>query len=263
MAEDIVLLEKSGGVARITLNRPTLRNAFDDAVISKLRALFTDVEQDPSVRAVVLSGNGSAFCAGADLGWMKRMAEYGHAQNLADAQALADMLAALNRLSKPTIARVHGPAFGGGVGLVAACDVAIGSPDAKFCFSEARLGISPAAVSPFVVRAIGERATRRYFLTAEVFDAAEAYRLGLLSDLVPSDALDATTDTLVKNLLAGGPQALTKIKDLVQAVSGRQVDEALSTDTARRIADIRVSPEGKEGIASFLNKRKPPWILES
>jgi methylglutaconyl-CoA hydratase len=263
MIEDTILLEKSGGVARITLNRPALRNAFDDALISKLRAVLTDVEQDASVRAVVLSGNGPAFCAGADLGWMKRMAGYEHAQNLADAEALADMLAALDRLQKPTIARVHGPAFAGGVGLVAACDMAIGSPDAKFCFSEARLGLSPATISPFVLRAIGERAARRYFLTAEVFDAAEAYKLGLLSALVPSDALDAATDALLQHLLAGGPQALTKIKDLIQAVSGRQVDKALSTDTARRIADIRASPEGKEGIASFLEKRKPPWSIES
>jgi methylglutaconyl-CoA hydratase len=191
---------------------------------------------------------------------MKRMAGYEHAQNFADAQALADMLAALDRLPKPTIARVHGPAFAGGVGLVAACDMAIGSPDAKFCFSEARFGLSPATISPFVLRAIGERAARRYFLTAEVFDAAEAHKLGLLSALVPSDALDAATDALLQHLLAGGPQALKKIKDLIQAVSGRQVDE---TDTARRIADIRVSAEGKEGIASFLEKRKPPWSIES
>ncbi|KJK20042.1 enoyl-CoA hydratase [Burkholderiaceae bacterium 16] len=263
MTEDMILLEKSDGVARITLNRPDMRNAFNDVLISELHAMLVDMEQDSSVRAVVLAGNGPAFCAGADLGWMKRMAGYEHAQNLADAQALADMLASLHRMQKPTIARVHGAAFAGGVGLVAACDMAVGSLDARFCFSEVRLGLSPATISPYVLRAIGERAARRYFLTAEVFDATEAHRLGLLSALVPPDALDAATDTLVQHLVAGGPQALAKIKDLVEAVSGQPVNEALSVDTAQRIADIRVSPEGREGIASFLEKRKPSWTFAS
>lgn len=263
MTEDMILLNKSGGVARVTLNRPDLRNAFNDVLISELHAMLVDIEQDPSVRAVVLAGNGPAFCAGADLGWMKRMADYEHAQNLSDAQALADMLATLHRIQKPTIARVHGAAFAGGTGLVAACDMAIGSLDAKFCFSEVRLGLSPATISPYVLRAIGERAARRYFLTAEIFDAAEAYRLGLLSALVPPDALDATVDALVQHLLAGGPQALARIKDLIMAVSGQPVNEALSVNTAERIADIRVSPEGREGIASFLEKRKPSWSFAS
>lgn len=263
MTEDMILLNKSGGVARITLNRPDLRNAFNDVLIAELHAMLVDIEQDPSVRVVVLAGNGPAFCAGADLGWMKRMADFEHAQNLSDAQALADMLATLHRTQKPTIASVHGAAFAGGTGLVAACDMAIGSLDAKFCFSEVRLGLSPATISPYVLRAIGERAARRYFLTAEIFDAAEAYRLGLLSALVPPDALDATVDALVQHLLAGGPQALARIKDLIMAVSGQPVNEALSVNTAERIADIRVSPEGREGIASFLEKRKPSWSFAS
>ena len=174
-----------------------------------------------------------------------------------DAQALADMLAALDRMPKPTIARVHGPAFAGGTGLVAACDIAVGTKEAKFCFSEAKLGLSPATISPHVLRAIGERAARRYFLTAEVFDAEEAFRIGMLSVL--TDKLDETIDGLLQHLLAGGPEAMKKIKELVRAVSSRPLDDALVADTAKRIADIRVSPEGKEGIASFLEKRKPSW----
>jgi methylglutaconyl-CoA hydratase len=255
----MLLIEKKDGVARVTLNRPDVRNAFDDALISRLKNAFDEIGGDPSVRVLVLAGNGPAFCAGADLNWMKRMAGYGYEQNLADAQALADMLAALDRMPKPTIARVHGPAFAGGTGLVAACDIAIGTPEAKFCFSEAKLGLSPATISPHVMRAIGERAARRYFLTAEVFDAAEAEKLGLLSVLVPSQELDSFIGGLLKHLLAGGPEAMRKIKDLVRAVAGRPVDDALVADTAKRIAEIRVSPEGKEGIASFLEKRKAAW----
>jgi methylglutaconyl-CoA hydratase len=252
-------VEIRGGVGRVTLNRPELRNAFDDALIRELQSSFGKLEKDPSVRVVVLAGNGPAFCAGADLNWMKRMAGYGYDENLADAKALAAMLASLDRLPKPTIARVHGPVFAGGTGLVAACDIALGTPEAKFCFSEAKLGLSPATISPYVIRAIGERAARRYFLTAEVFDADEAYRIGLLSALTTSDRLDATIDELVKHLLAGGPEAHAKIKDLVRAVGHVPVGDALSAETARRIAEIRVSPEGKEGIASFLEKRKASW----
>ena len=250
---------KKDGVARVTLNRPELRNAFDDALIQKLYAAFDDVSKDKSVRVMVLAGNGPAFCAGADLNWMKRMAGYGYAENLADAKALAEMLAALDRLPKPTIARVHGPVFAGGTGLVAACDIAVGTPEAKFCLSEAKLGLSPATISPYVMRAMGERAARRYFLTAEVFDAAEAHRLGMLSALVPTNALDPTVDELVKHLLAGGPEAHAKIKALIRAVAGRRPDDALVAETAQRIAEIRGSPEGKEGIAAFLEKRKASW----
>jgi methylglutaconyl-CoA hydratase len=254
-----LLVEKKEGVAWITLNRPEVRNAFDDALIASLKNCFSELEADKSTRVIVLAGNGPAFCAGADLNWMKRMAGYGYEENLADARSLADMLAALDRLPKPTIARVHGPAFAGGTGLVAACDIAIGTPQAKFCFSEAKLGLSPATISPYVMRAIGERAARRYFLTAEVFDAAEACRIGLLSACVSSSELDSSVQEVIKNLLAGGSEAHAKIKELIRAVGGRAVDAALVADTARRIAEIRVSPEGREGIASFLEKRKPSW----
>jgi methylglutaconyl-CoA hydratase len=250
---------KNGGVARVTLNRPELRNAFDDALIGELRRAFADVENDSSVRVMVLAGNGPAFCAGADLNWMKRMAGYGYDENLADARALAEMLAALDRLPKPTIARVHGPVFAGGTGLVAACDIALGTPEAKFCLSEAKLGLSPATISPYVMRAMGERNARRYFLTAEVFDAEEALRVGMLSSLVPASALDSAIDELVKHLLAGGPEAHARIKALIRAVAGRRPDDALVAETAQRIAEIRGSPEGKEGIAAFLEKRKASW----
>jgi len=250
---------KQGGIARVTLNRPELRNAFDDALISRLRATFLDIEKDSEVRIMVLAGNGPAFCAGADLNWMKRMAGYGYDENLADAQALAGMLAALERLPKPTIARVHGPVFAGGTGLVAACDIAVGTPEAKFCLSEAKLGLSPATISPYVIRAMGERTARRYFLTAEVFDAQEAFRVGMLSLLVPADELDPTISGLTEHLLAGGPQAHAKIKALIRDVAGRRPDDALTAETARRIAEIRGSPEGREGIAAFLEKRRASW----
>ncbi len=256
----MLLYENKNGVAWVTLNRPEIRNAFDDSLISELRKAIQKAEQDPSVRALVLAGNGPAFCAGADLNWMKRMSGYGYEENLADARALAEMLAALDRMPKPTVARVHGPAFAGGTGLVAACDIAVGTPEARFCFSEAKIGLSPATISPHVMRAIGERAARRYFLTAEVFDAEEAHRLGLLTLLVEKESLDRAIDGLLGHLLAGGPHALAKIKDLVRTVSGKALDESLIAETARRIAEIRATEEGKEGIASFLAKRKPSWF---
>jgi methylglutaconyl-CoA hydratase len=251
-------IDIAGGIARLTLDRPEIRNAFDDALIGKLTEALRRLDADASVRAVVLAGNGPAFCAGADLNWMKRMAGYTYEQNLADARALAQMLKTLDRMKKPTIARVHGPAFAGGVGLVAACDIAVGTPEAKFCLSEAKLGLSPATISPYVVRAMGERMARRYFLSAEVFDANEAYRLGLLTAVSASEKLDAEIDGILGHLLQGGPQALSKIKDLIRFVSGPVSDEMID-DTAARIAEIRVSPEGREGIAAFLEKRKPSW----
>ena len=252
-------VEKSSGVARVTLDRPEIRNAFDDALIAALTRALRELDADDQVRAVVLAGNGPAFCAGADLNWMKRMAGYSYEQNLADARALAAMLKTLDRMKKPTIARVHGPAFAGGVGLVAACDIAVGVPEAKFCLSEAKLGLSPATISPYVVRAIGERMSRRYFLTAEVFDGNEAYRIGLLTAVSPSEELDGEIDKVLEHLLQGGPQSLSKIKDLIRLVSSGPLSDAMIEDTAQRIAEIRVSPEGREGIASFLEKRKPAW----
>ena len=260
MAE-ILLIEKRDGVATVTLNRPDVRNAFDDVLISSLTAVLKQMEDDKAVRVLVLAGAGTAFCAGADLNWMKRMAGYGYEQNLADARALAAMLQTLDRLSKPTVARVQGPAFAGGTGLVAACDIAVGSTEAVFALTEVKIGLSPATISPYVIRAIGERAARRYFLTGERFDAAEGYRLGLLSLLVPPGGLDAAVEGVSGHLVQGGPEAMRKIKDLIRAVSrGGPVADALIDDTAQRIAEIRVSPEGREGIGSFLEKRKPAWM---
>ncbi|MGD9953287.1 MAG: enoyl-CoA hydratase/isomerase family protein [Burkholderiales bacterium] len=252
-------VKTANGVARVTLDRPEIRNAFDDALIAALTSTLKELDADDGVRAVVLAGNGPAFCAGADLNWMKRMAGYTYEQNLADARALAGMLKTLDRMKKPTVARVHGPAFAGGVGLVAACDIAVGSTEARFCLSESKLGLSPATISPYVVRAMGERAARRYFLSAEVFDASEAYRLGLLTAVSASEKLDAEIDELLKHLVQGGPNALAKIKDLIRFVSSGPVSDEMIDDTAKRIAEIRVSPEGREGIASFLEKRKSGW----
>lgn len=261
MSENLIV-EKRNMVAIVTLNRPEVRNAFDDVLIANLTRAFSDLERDETVRAVVLAGAGPAFCAGADLNWMKRMAGYGYEQNLADAEALAHMLKTLDRLSKPTIARVHGPAYAGGVGLVAACDIAIGSHEAEFCLTEVKLGLSPATISPYVVRAMGERLARRYFLTGEVIDAGEAYRLRLLSDVASKEELDGAVNALLGHLVIGGRAAQAKIKDLVRTVAAGPADDAMIADTARRIAEIRVSPEGKEGITSFLEKRKPEWVKQ-
>jgi len=255
-----LLLERRGHAAVLTLNRPEVRNAFDDELVAALARALHVLEADESVRAVVLAGAGPAFCAGADLSWMKRMAGYGYDENLADAQALAAMLKTLDRLSKPTLARVHGPAFAGGVGLVAACDIAVGTPEAEFSLTEVKLGLSPATISPYVVRAMGERAARRYFLTGERFSASEAHRLGLLTMVSASEKLDAEIDELLKHLIQCSPQSHLKIKELIRAVRpGGEITDALIADTARRIADIRVSTEGREGIASFLEKRRPSW----
>src|SRR6185436_13568045 len=242
-----LLIEKKDGIARVTLNRPEVRNAFDDALISQLARAFEGIKNDKTVRAVVLAGAGPAFCAGADLNWMKRMAGYGFEQNLADAEALARMLKTLDRLSKPTIARVHGPAYAGGVGLVAACDIAIGSHEAEFCLTEVKLGLSPATISPYVVRAMGARLARRYFLTGEVIDAGEAYRVRLLSDVCPPEELDGAVNAILGHLVVGGKAAHAKIKDLVRTVAAGPADDAMIADTAKRIAEIRVSAEGKEG----------------
>jgi len=256
-----LIVERSNGVGTVTLDRPEIRNAFDEALIAALAKALKALDADRAVRVVVLAGSGQVFCAGADLNWMKRMSKYTRAQNLADARALAEMLRTLDRLSKPTIARVHGHVYAGGMGLVAACDMAIGVPEAQFCLSEARLGLSPATISPYVVRAMGERAARRYFLTAERFSAAEALRIGLLSELVAPQELDARISDLCTHVIEGGPQAVAKIKDLVAAVSrGGPPSKALIDDTARRIAEIRTSKEGREGIASFLDRRKPSWL---
>lgn len=246
-------------VATVTLNRPDVRNAFNESVIAELSGAFRALGNEAAVRAIVLAGNGPAFCAGADLNWMKKMAGYSHDENLADAMGLAGMLHTIWSCPKPVIARVHGDAYAGGVGLVAACDIAVAADHAHFCLSEARLGLLPATISPYVIRSMGEQAARRYFITAERFDAAEALRLGFVHAVVPADALDAKVTELATALVANSPHAVRESKRLVQDVAGRAIDDALLADTAERIATIRASEEGREGVRSFLEKRSPSW----
>jgi len=248
------------GVATIRMNRPDVHNAFDDALIAALTAELRRLDGLPEARVIVLSANGKSFSAGADLGWMQRMATYSREDNLRDAKALAALMRTLDAMRKPTIARVQGAAFGGGVGLVACCDIAIASKEATFSLSEVRLGLIPSVISPYVIAAIGERAARRYFLTAERFDAAEARRIGLVHEVVEGASLDDVVASMTVHLLKGGPQALAAAKNLIADVSRRPMDDTLSAETARRIAAIRVEREGQEGLAAFLEKRKPDWI---
>jgi len=255
-----LIVSIQGHVARITLNRPDVRNAFNDEVIAELTQAFTQVEQDPQVRAVVLAADGPAFCAGADLNWMRRMADYTRAENLADAGALAEMLRTIHSCLKPTIARVQGDVFAGGVGLVAACDMAVSVDTATYCLSEVKLGLIPATISPYVIRAMGARAAQRYFLTAERFSAAEAHRIGMVHEVVSADQLDAKVAELTQALVSASPNAVRSCKMLVNEVAGRDIDAALIAKTVEGIADIRSSTEGKEGVQSFLQKRKPSWL---
>jgi methylglutaconyl-CoA hydratase len=255
-------LQFEGGIATVTLNRPEVRNAFNDEVIAELTATIVEYGARPEVRCIVLAGNGPSFCAGADLNWMKRMASYTYDENLSDARALAQMLRVLYRCEKPTIARVQGDAYAGGMGLVAACDVAIAVDTANFCLSEVKLGLIPATISPYVIRAMGPRAAHRYFLTAERFGAAEAHRIGFVHDVVKADELDVKVRDVAQAFVAAGPAALKACKALVQDVAGEEIDHALIERTVKGIADIRVSDEGREGIQSFLGKRKPNWLTQ-
>jgi methylglutaconyl-CoA hydratase len=248
------------GVATVTLNRPDKHNAFDDEVIAGLRAAFDGLAASDDVRVVVLASKGKSFSAGADLGWMKRMAQYDQSHNLEDARLLAAMLKALHELPQPTIARVQGAAFGGAVGLVSCCDMAVAATRASFSLSEVKIGLIPATISPYVIRAMGERAARRYFTTAERFSAAEAHRLGLVSELVDEEELDATVESLIGSLLQNGPAAVRAAKRLVADLAGREVTAELVEDTCERIARIRVSAEGQEGLGAFLDKRQPGWV---
>jgi methylglutaconyl-CoA hydratase len=258
--EAVLIQDDPRGVATVTLNRPDLHNAFNDEVIAELTATFARLSDDPAVRIVVLRANGKSFSAGADLGWMQRMAAYSFEENLADAMALGDMLRALDGCAKPTVAVVQGPAFGGGVGLVAACDMAVAADTATFALTEVRLGLIPAVISPYVIAAIGERACRQYFLTGQRFSAAEAQRLGLVREAVPADQLEDAAQRLVGELLKCGPVSQTAAKELIRAVARRPLDDALLRDTAERIAHQRSSAEGREGLGAFLEKRKPAWI---
>ncbi len=252
----------SRGVATVTLNRPEKHNAFDDAVIAELREAFDELGGRDDVRAVVLASTGKNFSAGADLGWMKRMAEYDYQHNVHDARLLAGMLRTLYGLPQPTIARVQGAAFGGAVGLVSCCDMAVATRGASFCLSEVKIGLIPATISPYVIRSLGERAARRYFATAERFDAAEAHRLGLVNEVVAEEDLEERVETLLSALLQNGPLAVREAKRLVGDVAGREITDALVEDTCERIARIRVSAEGQEGLGAFLEKRRPGWLVE-
>ncbi|MGE5649514.1 MAG: enoyl-CoA hydratase/isomerase family protein [Bacillota bacterium] len=251
---------RQGYVATVTLNRPDVRNAFNETAIAELMQAFRELGADGDVRAIVLAARGPAFCAGADLNWMKKMAGYTHEENRADAAQLAEMLRAIYTCSKPTLAKVQGDCYAGGMGLVAACDIAVAVENANFCLSEVKLGLIPATISPYVIRAMGENASRRYFLTAERFSASDAHRIGFVHEVVNSDRLDAACDEIVKALVLNSPHALKEAKRLVHDVAGMPLSDALIADTAQRIADIRSSDEGKEGVRSFLEKRKPAWL---
>ena len=251
------------GVGIITLNRPDRHNAFDDTAIAELSDAIGRMGADPAVRVLVISSNGKSFCAGADLNWMKRAAGYSSEENLRDSRALAEMLRRLAQCPKPTIARIQGAAYGGGVGLISCCDVAIATFDAQFALTEVKLGIIPAVISPHVVAAIGERYARRYMLTAERFSAAEAYRIGLLHEMVSDDAaLDEAVGEVVDALLNNGPGALAECKALLAAVAWKPLSPEVIEDTAQRITRVRASDEGREGMTAFLEKRKPNWIAQ-
>ncbi len=250
-------------VAEVWLNRPEVRNAFNDGVIAELTAAFTTLGADADLRAIILAGHGKAFCAGADLSWMRAMADYTWEQNRADAAGLAQMLWTLWSCPVPVVGRVHGDCYAGGVGLAAACDVLVASDNVHFCLSEAKLGLLPATIGPYVVRALGEQASRRYFTTAERFSAYQAKALGFVHEVVSATELDRQVADIVAALVANGPAAVRACKQLVKDVAGKPIDTTLRDDTARRIADIRASAEGREGVQAFLNKREPSWRVQS
>ena len=254
-------IERAGKVATIWMNRPAVFNAFDEQLIAELAAACRELDGDPTVRVVVLGGRGKHFSAGADLNWMKRAAQFTEAQNLDDARKFAGMLRTLSQMSKPTIARVQGAALGGGTGLTAACDMAVAASDAVFSTSEVRFGIIPSAISPYVLRAIGPRHALRYFQSAERIAAERALTIGLVGDVVPVEELDACVGKLVDALVAGGPLAQKAAKELIAAVDGQKIDEIISEETARRIARQRATDEAKDGIAAFLDKRPPAWLV--
>jgi methylglutaconyl-CoA hydratase len=247
-------------LATVTLNRPDVRNAFNEQAINEIATAFDELGRNELVRAIVLAANGPAFCAGADLNWMKKMAGYSHGENQADAMQLAQMLRTIYLCPKPVVAKVQGDCYAGGMGLVAACDIAVSVQEANFCLSEVKLGLIPATISPYVIKAMGENAARRYFLTAERFGAAEAQRIGFVHEVTAADALDAKVAEIVKSLLGNSPNAVKEAKALVRDVVDRPVTDELLADTAQRIANIRASEQGREGVQSFLEKRKPNWL---
>lgn len=253
-------ISREGKTATVTLNRPEVRNAFNETTIAELTQAFRELGDDADLRAIVLAANGHTFCAGADLNWMKKMAGYTHAENHADALQLAEMLRTIYLCPKPVVAKVQGDCYAGGMGLVAACDIIVAADEVNFCLSEVKLGLIPATISPYVIKAMGENASRRYFLTAERFGAREALRIGFAHDVVAADALDFKVGEIVKALVNNSPNAVREAKVLVREVAGQTVNDALLADTAERIAQIRASEQGREGVASFLEKRKPSWL---
>jgi methylglutaconyl-CoA hydratase len=250
------------GVATVTLNQPEIHNAFDDKLIVQLTDIFNRISQNEEIRVMVLASAGKSFSAGADLNWMQRMASYSYDQNLADANALAKMFFILNNLNKPTIARVQGATFGGAVGLVACCDMAIASKLSRFCLSEVKLGLIPATISPYVIDAIGARLARRYFTTAEVFSARRARRIGLLSEAVVEEELDSTIDNLIEHILKNSPAAIREAKQLIFDVQNKPISDKILAKTSEKIAELRVSKQGQEGLNAFLQKRRANWIKE-
>ncbi len=256
-----IITEVDDSVGILTLNKAERHNAFDEVLIDEITSGLLELDADPRVRVVVLSSTGKSFCAGADLNWMKNAASYTPHENLGDARHLARLMSTLNELSKPTIARVQGPAYGGGVGLIAACDIAVATYDTLFALTEVKLGILPAVISPYLLAAIGERYCRRYMLSAERFSAAEAYRIGLVHEIVPGEEqLDEAVGEIIESLLKNGPNAQAECKVLIRVISGQPIDESTIEETVQRIARVRSSPEGNEGLAAFLEKRKPNWI---
>ena len=256
---DLMIEKRDNGVAVVTINRPAKRNAFDDALIAEMIDAFRACEADTQIKVLLLQAAGSHFSAGADLGWMQRMATLDFESNRADALELARLMRTLNDCRKPTVVKVQGSAFGGAIGLIACCDIAIASAGARFCLSEAKLGLAPAVISPYVVAAMGARACRRYFQTAEIFDAEEARRLGLVHRTVPAEELDQAVETILQRLLQNGPAAMQTGKQLIRRAESQALDEPLIHETAEVIARLRVSKEGQEGLQAFFDKRKPDW----
>ena len=264
MTTENLLVEIENGVAKLVLNRPDVHNAFDDVLINQIIDALNNVETDDTVKVVVLTSSGKHFSAGADLNWMKRMAVLTEQENREDAQVLAELMHKLNDLNKPTIALVNGAAYGGAVGLVACCDMAIATQRSRFCLSEVKIGLSPAVISPFVVSAMGERASRRYFLTAEAFNADKAHHFGLVHEIVEDEkALTEQGQVFIDALLQNSPQAMEKTKQLIKTVSRGAINQDMRDYTVNLIASIRVSQEGQEGLGSFLEKRQPSWIAQN
>lgn len=261
MGYQTLLVEITQAAATVTLNRPDVRNAFNETMIDELTQVFDELGQNPDVRVIVLAARGAAFCAGADLNWMKKMAGYSSEENFEDAQRLAQMIYGIYSCPKPVIAKIQGDCYGGGMGLAAACDITVVAEQAQFCLREVKLGLTPATISPYVIRAMGVNAARRYFVTAEQISASEAHRMGFAHEVVAAEQLSGTVAELVRTIVDNGPNAVSETKNLVAQVAHAEIDEELWAYTAERIAAIRTSDEGREGIAAFLEKRKPNWLL--